>query len=102
MGEEVHRFLWRPIPALLGWAGAIPDGGTTEGLINIEKNRVDYEGPSVARCSATLPYIPVGSKRISAQYDFEQGYMGLAINMGQRLHGCSINPADHEEYFVGS
>ena len=70
--KKFHRFLCEAnTGAIVWWAGAIPDGGTTEGLINIEKNRVDYE--VTKRCEVFgnfSRYIPVGSKRISAQYDF--------------------------------
>lgn len=68
------------------------------GLINIEKNRVDYE--VTKRCEVFgnfSRYIPVGSKRISAQYDFEQGYMVSGYKYGDNGYTVvAINPADHE------
>ena len=60
--KKFHRFLCEAnTGAIVWWAGAIPDGGTTEGLINIEKNRVDYE--VTKRCEVFgnfSRYIPVG------------------------------------------
>lgn len=96
---KFHRFLCEAnTGAIVWWAGAIPDGGTTEGLINIEKNRVDYE--VTKRCEVFgnfSRYIPVGSKRISAQYDFEQGYMVSGYKYGDNGYTVvAINPADHE------
>ncbi|KAB6532081.1 glycoside hydrolase, partial [Phocaeicola vulgatus] len=97
--KTFHRFLCEAnTGAIVWWAGAIPDGGTTEGLINIEKNRVDYE--VTKRCEVFgnfSRYIPVGSKRISAQYDFEQGYMVSGYKYGDNGYTVvAINPADHE------
>ena len=97
--KKFHRFLCEAnTGAIVWWAGAIPDGGTTEGLINIEKNRVDYE--VTKRCEVFgnfSRYIPVGSKRISAQYDFEQGYMVSGYKYGDNGYTVvAINPADHE------
>lgn len=97
--KKFHRFLCEAnTGAIVWWAGAIPGGGTTEGLINIEKNRVDYE--VTKRCEVFgnfSRYIPVGSKRISAQYDFEQGYMVSGYKYGDNGYTVvAINPADHE------
>ena len=79
------------------WAGALPDGWTTEGLINIDKNRVDYE--VTKRCEVFgnfSRYIPVGSKRISAQYNSELGYMVSGYKYDKSYTTVAINPSDSE------
>lgn len=96
--KKFHRFLCEAnVGAIVWWAGALPDGGTTEGLINISKNRVDYE--VTKRCEVLgnfSRYIPVGSKRISAQYNSELGYMVSGYKYGKSYTAVAINPSDKE------
>jgi glucuronoarabinoxylan endo-1,4-beta-xylanase len=85
------------VGTIVWWAGALPDGGTTEGLINIEKNRVNYE--VTKRCEVFgnfSRYIPVGSKRISAQYNSELGYMVSGYKYDKSYTAVAINPSDNE------
>ena len=95
---KFHRYLCEAnVGAIVWWAGALPDGGTTEGLININKNRVDYE--VTKRCEVFgnfSRYIPVGSKRISAQYNPEAGYMVSGYKYGKSYTVVAINPSDKE------
>lgn len=96
--KKFHRFLCEAnVGAIVWWAGALPDGGTTEGLINISKNRTDYE--VTKRCEVFgnfSRYIPVGSKRISAQYKAESGYMVSGYKYGKSYTAVAINPSDKE------
>lgn len=96
--KKFHRFLCEAnVGAIVWWAGALPDGGTTEGLINIEKNRIDYE--VTKRCEVFgnfSRYIPVGSKRISAQYDSSRGFMMSGYKHGTSCTMVAINPSDEE------
>lgn len=96
--KKFHRFLCEAnAGAIVWWAGALPDGGTTEGLININKNRVDYE--VTKRCEVFgnfSRYIPVGSKRISAQYNTDLGYMVSGYKYDKSYTAVAINPSDQE------
>lgn len=96
--KKFHRFLCEAnAGAIVWWAGALPDGWTTEGLINIDKNRVDYE--VTKRCEVFgnfSRYIPVGSKRISAQYNSELGYMVSGYKCDKSYTTVAINPSDSE------
>lgn len=96
--KKFHRFLCEAnVGAIVWWAGALPDGGTTEGLINIDKNRVDYEVSK--RCEVLgnfSRYIPVGSKRISTQYNPDAGYMVSGYKYGKSYTVVAINPSDSE------
>lgn len=96
--KKFHRFLCEAnTGAIVWWAGALPDGGTTEGLINIDKNRVDYE--VTKRCEVFgnfSRYIPVGSKRISAQYNSDLGYMISGYKYDKSYTVVAINPSDYE------
>lgn len=95
---KFHRFLCEAnVGAIVWWAGALPDGWTTEGLINIDKNRVDYE--VTKRCEVFgnfSRYIPVGSRRISAQYDSSRGFMVSGYKHGNSYTAVAINPSDEE------
>ena len=96
--KKFHRYLCEAnVGTIVWWAGALPDGGTTEGLINIEKNRVNYE--VTKRCEVFgnfSRYIPVGSKRISAQYNSELGYMVSGYKYDKSYTAVAINPSDNE------
>lgn len=95
---KFHRYLCEAnVGAIVWWAGALPDGWTTEGLINIDKNRTDYE--VTKRCEVFgnySRYIPVGSRRISAQYDYTQGFMVSGYKYGNSFTAVAINPSDEE------
>ena len=83
--------------AIVWWAGAIPDVGTAEGLINIDKNRMDYEVSKRCEVFGNFSrYIPVGSKRISAQYDTNRGYWVSGYKYGQSYTAVAVNPSDSE------
>lgn len=94
----IHQYLCEAnVGAFIWWAGALPDGGTTEGLINIDKNRVDYEVSK--RCEVLgnfSRYIPVNSRRISAQYNPDLGYMVSGYKYGKSYTAVAINPSDSE------
>lgn len=96
--KKFHRFLCEAnAGAIVWWAGALPDGGTTEGLINIDKNRVDYEVTKRCEIFGNFSrYIPVGSKRISAQYNAELGYMVSGYKYDKSYTAVAINPSDNE------
>lgn len=89
-----HQFLCEAnVGAIIWWAGALPDNWSTEGLIHIDKNRVDYE--VTKRCEVLgnfSRYIPINSKRISVQYDYKKGYMISAYKKGNQLTIVAINP----------
>lgn len=93
-----HRYLCEAnVGAIVWWAGALPDKGTTEGLINIDKNRVDYD--VTKRCEVFgnfSRYIPVGSTRISAQYNTDLGYMVSGYKNGKSYTAIAINTTDAE------
>ena len=96
--KKFHRYLCEAnTSAIVWWAGALPDGGTTEGLINIDKNRVDYE--VTKRCEVFgnfSRYIPIGSTRISAQYNPDYGYMVSGYKLGKQYTVVAINPFGQE------
>lgn len=95
---KFHRYLCEAnVGAIVWWAGALPDGGTTEGLINIDKNRTDYEVSKRCEVFGNFSrYIPVGSKRISTQYDPSIGYMVSGYKQGNSYTAVAINPSDSE------
>lgn len=99
--KKFHRYLCEAnAGAIVWWAGALPDGGTTEGLINIDKNRVDYE--VTKRCEVFgnfSRYIPVGSTRISAQYNPDLGYMVSGYKYDKSYTVVAINSSDKEMTF---
>lgn len=75
----------------------MPDNGTNEGLIYISKNRTDYEtGKRYETFGNFTRYIPVGSIRISAQYDPDQGYMVSGYKKGNDFTIVAINTNDSE------
>ena len=96
--EKFHRYLCEAnVGAIVWWAGALPDGWSTEGLINIHKDRVNYE--VTKRCEVFgnfSRYIPVGSRRISAQYNWKKGYMASGYKYGDKYTTVVINPSDSE------
>lgn len=95
---KFHRFLCEAnTGALIWWAGALPDNGTNEGLIYIDKNRTDYEtGKRYEVFGNFSRYIPVGSTRISAEYDTELGYMISGYKNGNQFTAVAINTNDTE------
>ena len=96
--KKFHRYLCEAnTGAIVWWAGALPDGGTTEGLINIKKDRVNYE--VTKRCEVFgnfSRYIPSGSRRIAAQYNWKLGYMASGYKYGNKYTTVVINPSDKE------
>lgn len=93
-----HQFLTEAnTNAIIWWAGALPDKWTTEGLIYIDKNRVDYEITKRFEVLGNFSrYIPVGSKRISADYNYKNGYMISAYKTTNKLIVVAINTNDKE------
>lgn len=95
-----HRYLCEAnVGAIVWWAGALPDAWTTEGLINIDKNRRDYQ--VTKRCEVFgnfSRYIPVGSTRISAQYNPDAGFMVSGYKYGSSYIVVAINPSDTEQH----
>ena len=82
---KFHRYLCEAnVSSIIWWAGALPDNGTNEGLIYINKeNRTDYEiGKRYETFGNFTRYIPVGSTRISAEYNSDQGYMVSGYKKG--------------------
>lgn len=96
--ELFHRYLSEAnVGAIVWWAGALPDGGTTEGLINIHKDRENYE--VTKRCEVFgnfTRYIPVGSRRITAQYHWRKGFMASGYKYGKSYSTVVINPLNTE------
>lgn len=92
---KFHRFLCEAnVSAIIWWAGALPDNGTNEGLIYIDKNRLDYEtGKRYEVFGNFTRYIPVGSVRISAEYDPNLGYMvsGYKTDTGYTMVAINTN-----------
>ena len=91
---KFHRYLCEAnVSAIVWWAGALPDGGTTEGLINIHKDRVNYE--VTKRCEVFgnfSRYIPVGSQRIDVKYNEEKGCLISAYKQGDGYTAVVVNP----------
>lgn len=96
--ELFHRYLTDAhVGAIVWWAGALPDGGTTEGLINIHKDREHYE--VTKRCEVFgnfSRYIPVGSRRIAVSYSPKKKYMVSGYKCGKSFTTVVINPSDTE------
>ena len=96
--KKFHRYLCEAnTSAIVWWAGALPDGGTTEGLINIKRDRVNYE--VTKRCEVFgnfSRYIPAGSTRIAAQYNWKKGYMASGYKYGNKYTTVVINPSEQE------
>jgi O-glycosyl hydrolase len=93
-----HRYLCEAnAGAIIWWAGALPDDWSTEGLIHIAKNRTYYQ--VTKRCEVLgnySRYIPENSRRISAQYNSDLGYMVSAYKYGNDYTVVAINPAETE------
>lgn len=91
-----HRFLCEAnASAIVWWAGALPDHGTNEGLIYIDKNRIDYEtGKRYETFGNFTRYIPVGSVRISAEYNPDLGYMVSGYKTDEGYTAVAINTND--------
>lgn len=91
-----HRYLCEAnVGAIVWWAGALPDAWTTEGLINIDKNRKDYQ--VTKRCEVFgnfSRYIPVGSTRVSVQYNPSAGFMVSGYKYGISYTVVAINPSE--------
>lgn len=68
-GKLFHQYLNNAnVGAIIWWAGALPDHGTNEGLIYIDKNRVNYETSKRYEVFGNFTrYIPAGSKRITLE-----------------------------------
>lgn len=96
---KFHRFLCEGnVNAIIWWAGALPDSGTNEGLIYIDKNRIDYEtGKRYETFGNFSRYIPVGSTRISAEYNYNQGYMVSGYKHGNKFTIVAINTNEKEK-----
>lgn len=96
---KFHRFLCEAnVSSIIWWAGALPDNGKNEGLIYISKNRVDYEvGKRYETFGNFTRYIPVGSRRISAEYNTDQGYMVSGYKHGNSFTAVAINTNDTEK-----
>lgn len=96
---KFHRYLCEAnVSSIIWWAGALPDSGTNEGLIYISKNRTDYEtGKRYETFGNFTRYIPVGSKRISAEYNTDQGYMVSGYKKGNSFTAVAINTNDTEK-----
>ena len=90
---KFHRFLCEGnASAIIWWAGALPDSGTNEGLIYIDKNRTDYEtGKRYETFGNFSRYIPVGSTRISVEYNPDLGYMVSGYKQGNQFTTVAIN-----------
>lgn len=90
---KFHRFLCEAnVGAVIWWAGALPDNGTNEGLIYIGKDRTSYEaGKRYETFGNFTRYIPVGSTRISAEYDPGLGYMVSGYKKGNQFTAVAIN-----------
>lgn len=95
---KFHRFLCEAnAGAIIWWAGALPDSGTNEGLIYIDKNRTDYEISKRYETFGNFSrYIPVGSTRISAEYNPELGYMVSGYKYDKKFTAVAINTNDAE------
>ena len=95
---KFHRYLCEAnVSSIIWWAGALPDSGTNEGLIYISKNRTDYEtGKRYETFGNFTRYIPVGSTRISAEYNSDQGYMVSGYKKGNNFTIVAINTNDTE------
>ena len=95
---KFHRFLCEAnTSAIIWWAGALPDSGTNEGLIYIDKNRNDYEtGKRYETFGNFTRYIPVGSTRISAEYNPDLGYMVSGYKYGNQFTAVAINTNEEE------
>lgn len=93
-----HRYLCEAnTSAIVWWAGALPDNYTTEGLVHIDKNRTTYEVSKRCEVFGNFSrYIPLDSKRISAEYNPDNGYMVSAYKKGVDYTVVAINPADVE------
>ncbi|MDR0988224.1 MAG: glycoside hydrolase [Prevotellaceae bacterium] len=93
-----HRYICEAnVGAIVWWAGALPDNWSTEGLIHIDKNRTDYE--VTKRCEVFgnySRYIPADSRRISAQYNPDRGFMVSGYKYGQAYTAVAVNPSDAE------
>ena len=89
---KFHRYLCEAnVHSIIWWAGALPCGNN-EGLINISKNRTDYEtGKRYETYGNFTRYIPVGSTRISAEYNPDLGYMVSAYKKGNDFTFVAIN-----------
>ena len=95
---KFHRYLCEAnVSSIIWWAGALPDSGTNEGSIYISKNRTDYEtGKRYETFGNFTRYIPVGSTRISAEYNSDQGYMVSGYKKGNNFTIVAINTNDTE------
>lgn len=96
---KFHRYLCEAnVSSIIWWAGALPDNGTNEGLIYIAKNRTDYEtGKRYETFGNFTRYIPVGSTRISTEYNTDQGYMVSSYKNGNSFTVVAINTNDTEK-----
>lgn len=97
--QKFHRYLCEAnVGAIVWWAGALPDSWTTEGLINIDKNRVNYEVSKRCEIFGNFSrYIPTGSKRVSVQYNPELGFMASAYKYGKSFTIVAVNSSDTEK-----
>ena len=92
--QRFHRYLCQAnVNAIIWWAGAIPDAGTTEGLIYIDKNRENYEVSKRCEVFGNFSrYIPVGSRRIAVKYDTKKGYLVSGYKYENAYTAVVINP----------
>lgn len=96
---KFHKYLCEAnVGSIIWWAGALPDKGTNEGLIYIAKNRTDYEtGKRYETFGNFTRYIPVGSTRISTEYNTDQGYMVSGYKHGNSYTTVAINTSETEK-----
>lgn len=97
--KRFHRYLCEAnVNAIVWWAGALPDSGTTEGLIYINKNRDDYEVSKRCEVFGNFSrYIPLGSRRIAIAYDTEKGYLASAYKLDKSFTLVAINPSSTQQ-----
>lgn len=95
-----HRYLVDAhVGAIIWWAGALPDGGTNEGLIFTGKDRVTYSTTKRFETFGHFSrYIPVGSTRITAEKgnSLPSDVLVSSYKKGNQFTVVAINPTGSE------